>query len=109
MVSRLKRVKREVIIPFEVLNARASERGPYDVKVEQPHGDNIKIKGKITGSWMTMKGRFYWKNKKRYIIRDRKNFNPERLIGCKVRVMEMEAKYKDQIAIQQTRAYKGGN
>lgn len=108
MTSRLKRIKRDVVFPFEVLNARHCDYGGMDVKVSQPHGDNIKIKGKITGSWMSMKGRFYWKNGKRFLIRNFKKFNEQRLIGCKVRVKEMEAKYTEQIIIEQSRIIKGG-
>jgi len=103
MVSRLKKIQRSVIFPFEVLQVRRCEYGGMDVKVSQPHGDNIKIKGKITGSWMTMKSRYYWKDKKRYMIRNFNTFNPDRLVGCKVRVKEMEARYREQIVVQQMR------
>ena len=106
MTSKWLRVKKSVVFPFEVLEARKGDHG-VDVKVRLPMGDNVHIKGKVTGGWMSMRGRFYWRGGARYTIRSFKNFNFDKLVGSKVRVKELEAKHREEMAVQRTNIYKG--
>ena len=104
----IKRVKRNVYPRWTVLDVkidRVSRR--VLVKVEMKLSEDSKIKGieNMPSEWLHMKMPHYWQGKVRRTLRSKRNLKS--LIGNRVRVPELEKRYKDQIKKKQLEVYSG--